>query len=742
MSVKRCCECEAEACGDCFAPDANSPCCRLGSRDFLMLKIPRPGFLDPIAIPGVHPCQSCPPSPGIQKGRTQYAPAPDILVRYDPYDGPNITNGGAWFSDNGSFGCFDGSDIYVLWNLWPPLCPQPEIRSNGDTYPACCGNDCTCSAPPNGPVLYSGPFGTFDGQTPGVCSLADLAGLTPINSNLTKFQKDVIEANALNRTVSSYVNCNTCSTGSVSAEFSCDYEGYEWLDGIYDDFANANGSLYRHFYWDPVAGGVQQSGPKRLAETLVTVFHKEKWYRQCETEYEYPPTEDCEVVPNWDCRVPEYWIYVCGGIPIFSWEIREMLDAGIISNAEFEWFFQAVFENKPLASGVVGKTLIDKLETQHWNPNAPAGSAILQTKDWRGTVLQNGSTVPSSETRVIRKDLVRYPGGSRAVVADQFFNARPGGWAHVCRGVSRGCTGDLGAFCQAGTLSGPEVEQQLPQVLRNHGCKTSENSPCSFPIRPSQNGITLSYDTGDKCFTAAPIPSCGICYNDAGNCVDVCSDWPDSCSIPAATVCGTQFPGLCSQDVFSAECGGVHFKYLGFYHDQTGSPAAGGIQEKCVVENSAFLWVVKQGCNADETQPFACSVGCPTNPVSTLAPAEWGIMPSLQATKDWLCNCNDSFCSKVRGVAFSGSSPVAATGFCFTEERTADDPTRPAPGTPQKGPYDQDGCGRYLCNDGKSFTLGACCIGDECIDALTEPECTQCGGTWQGKDSCCNGTQC
>ena len=728
MSQRRCCECVS--CEDCFESDADTACCRLSPADVLMLKIERPAWSMPVEYQQTGSGRPCkiPQLSSPMTGTINHAAAEPLLVMYRAFE-PDAQNGsGVWFAENGSFGCNGGVSTDDLWLLWPPICPQ-QISDGGTPKPACCDNDCTCSTASN-IRTYIGPADDYIGSS-FVCSSIDGSAN---NVNLTNFQKDVIDGNASNRTITNYSNCSLCAGTSINATAICDYSGYEWLDGIYNDSVNST-ARYRHFYWD--GSGVTESGSQKpLAHTLVSVYHREKWYKSCEKYDGGTLSDECEQVTSWACRVPEYWIYGCAGVPIFSWEIFEMYDAGKITADEYSWFFESQYNNVPLGSGTHGPSLVKKLETTHWYHPDGSGVSILQTKDWAGITLPGETTpVAATERRVVRKDLARYARGSRTVVEHQFYHARPGGWTHACYAPPKSC--GTGA-CSGDTWSGSEIEQQAPQITRETGCRTA-GGDCDYQIydQPFQEALT----TGQSCFTAAPYPQCTTCVatTSYGGC-SICGGCEDCTIQPVTTKCGGPLPYTCASDVYRASCDSIHFTHTIYYHDQTGNLDA----EQCVHTNHAWLFAINEEC--EESSGSCGKVACPPGPV-TSTPRQNTHGTSILHSLARLCGCIDttSFCSGA--TATLSDSSTGPTWTCRGSTIRQPSGGNRNPGGFQKPPYDTDGCGLYLCNNSVTDPLGACCVDDgssvECIDAVTEKQCEKCGqqaghtSTWHGKNSCC-----
>ena len=378
---------------------------------------------------------------------------------------------------------------------------------------------------------------------------------------------------------------------------------------------------------------------------------------------------------------------------------------------------------------------MSKLETTHWYHADSTGLGILQLKDWRGTTLPGESTaVPNTETRLVRKDLARWSGGTKTVVTHNFYNARPGGWTHVCRTPPKTCgTGG----CAGDRYSSDEIYDQAPQIPRETGCKLA-GGDCDQSVYDFPQDLR---SVEQKCWTASPFPQCKTCEaTDScnGEC-DVCDDSCAGCGEQTLTKCGGESAFVCAQDQWEANCNSIHFTFHIYYDNNTGNDD----NERCVRVNHAWLFAINENCAADDG---ACSASdCPPGPV-TETPNRALHYISLLTTKKRLCDQIDStyFCKGARQLLGDGS-----TWQCpgtLVKQPDANDPDR-FPGTSQKGPYDSRGCGVYLCNDGRNDPLGACCVDDgttvTCLDAVTEKQCTECGeqtgysSVWHGANSCC-----
>lgn len=730
MAGKGCCDCVG--CTDCFSTDADDACCRLSPSDKLVLKIPRPGWAlgEAIEIPDPGTGSPCPcpsGSPTRLTASLNYAAAFDILVNYEHFRMASDSGGYSWFAENGSFGCVGGtgerfspsnSGRETLWKLFPNPCPQ-EFNNQ----PYCCNTSCNCGS-------QAGPSTDFPLQN-GVCSTSD--------PRLTLHQEAMIAGNQANRSV---VNGNCSNTPGAPARIAnniCYYDGFDWIDGISGDSYNTNPFFgYHHYYWDGSgvvqkldAGGNAALLP--LAYTIVSVYHREKWYQACEKADQ--PTSSCENVLTWGCRVPEYWIFACAGLPVFSWEIHEMFVAGKITSDEYNHFFESQYLNEPLGGGTFGPSLVKKLETSHWHaPSDAAGYSILQTKDWRGVTFPGETTpVPSTETRLVRKDLKVYSStGATQIQDNQLYDARRGGWTHCCRNPPKACgTGN----CSQASYNGADIEAKGPQIPHEIGCKDSGLGDCEFETysQPGQEALT----TGQRCFTAAPFPQCVTCTDGVacGNCricngLAGCTD----CGAPISQQCGGDIPSLCAQDRYAAYCDSIHFTFVVTTNNQTGNLN----NEPCAITHHAYLFALNENCKASQSAPFECLDGdCPEGPVTeTGRRSNYSVSPLISKRLD--CNeiTNGNLCEGAEKINFEiNTGYVCPAGLA--KQVNMPDPSNQI-GSSMKQPKTDRGCGKYLCNEKTTNPIGACCDDNgDCIDAITESQCQACNGIWHGRDSCC-----
>ena len=786
----KCC-CGGIGCADCFISDADSLCCRLHPDDVLMFRIQRPAWSKVIRVPiGGTNC----PCTGIDAQGNQvqadgnrspamratiaYSGAHDILAMYKKFT-PVSTGGeraGFWFYDNGSFGKTGGVSDCDLWRLWPDICPQKQETQTAAVRPACCGNTCRCSSTTavGGQIVlkYTGPSLAQYCPASGVpidfvCSTID-DGTTPAdNSNLTVFQKAACLNQHTDKTLSPYDTClpNDSST-AVAATCKCDYDGeFIWLDGIMDDYNDGEQNAvakYRHWYWNGSAVVESSAGGsyKRLSETIVSVFHKEKWFKQCD-RYD-GATQPCEQVGEWACQVPEYWVFACAGVPVFSWEIGLMQEAGHISSAEMTTFFQNQFNNEPIPVSIM-----DKLETRHWLHGSGNGYGILQLKDWGGTTLPTeSSAVATSERRIVRKDLARYSFSSgshqQTVARNLFYNARRGGWTHVCRNPPTNS-------CDT-PLTEQQVAQRCPQVPRAQSCKPT-GGDCDFSgITQGTTEDTEGWDVSNGelsglkvgCLNAWPFPQCNSCTE-----IDTCTDGNGPCAATATSpcaygqlrTCGNVFWPLCQQTTFRSECDSIRFQWSHYIASQLASASGQGASTPAfppdnpgVVQTNAYLFILNQHCDeSDSSVPKTCAeFACLPGPDDEVPIGPDHVVPP-KTTKDLLCNRYD-LATILDGARYGLTDSVTGPNwFCpGADLHKAADTSSRDPGLGQKDVPGQD-CGRYLGAD-QVGELGACCKTQggttTCVDAMTLAQCLQCNNqsgisaSWQGKDSCCDSNPC
>ena len=735
---------------DCFfGLDADTLCCRLSAKDILMLKVERPAGSQQVFYEITNNGGgSCACTGYKLRGTLSWDASPDLLVMYQPLLAPTATGGRThvWFCDDGSFGSGSFGDSRA--SLYPPSESACCDTCNDEVSP------CTCSCE----TAWFGPVAGMGNPAGGGCT-----GCTSGSYNLDTLQKELILGTSV-AGVDETHGCGDLST--VTATTTCDTgDTHKWLQGIANDSND-----YRHWYWDPhpdVLNYVESTSLMYLAQTLVGVFHPERWWEAC---YKYP----ADLGSAWNCRVPNWWAFGCSGVPVFSWEIGRMQEEGILSAAETKHFFRQTYENKPLGAtsddlptGAEVVTFIEKLEKNTFTHSDQAdGVGVLQTKDWYGYTKNDGTTVPITERKIIRKDLSRWSGlpgsgGTETIVYDQFYYGRPGGWSEICLYPSSGtCPG----------TSPEEVPPLVPQVPRGKGCDPS-GGWCDEAERES------------SCWTAGPFPTATrTCVTGAGLCngCDACDFYDNGGALPpsgCATGCDIPFLAACDieNDVcdlttYHSTCSGIHFQYNGYTVDTYVSSTTTDQPFDCAVENHAWLWVLDRHLDesSDTAEPFGCETpNCPPGAYDDLGDVTGGITPPQMSNN---IRCGDPASNPQTVSDFCGGSNLTVSAkdptsalykVCFaTGHPKAATPDKEDPGNGMVGPYTVGGCGRYLCNE--KHPLGACCKTDAtsrppvvtCIDAVTAAQCEKCEEdanvttVWKGPDSptgpspCCGDSPC
>jgi len=753
LSSQCCCQTSDNLCPDCFSGDANSLCCRLHNDDIVAFKIRRPGWGRSAFFPTGATACPCPEGTRVSTV-TQFQQAQDILVYYKRFIAGTAEGdeSGFWFYENGTNGRLgsvvsgntsgDLSQSH-LWNLWPPFCPNQigDPATNTGATPACCNIDCTCSA--NTTPTYLGPQNSLPDSNFVCSNFVNTAD----NINVTKFQHQTILGNTPGTTYNNLLTCYTDpNTGPVQASFRtvCDFPGFGWLNGIYNDSANSIPS-YKHYWWNPSSNSVQQgTGLFWLAQTLTGVYHKEKWFKACQKTPLTNSVPEANIT-DWPCRVPEYWLFGCAGVPIFSWEIQEMLDAGKITSAERDEFFKSQYFNFPLGKTAIGLSLIKKLQSTTWVPGK-TGVGILETKDWRGYVKNDGTTVPNTEVRVVRKDLAKWSGNTKTVVHDNFYSARPGGWDHVCYAPPKGSCSD--------SWQPTEIRDECPQIPRGTGCNAANNTKCSYVDGTPQTGDAPS-DPSGRCLSVGPNPQKGTCVDTTPSpnqgCCSPCTpgDCAANCGSSLLQQCGSGVVS-CSKTVFNASCSSITFQHIEYVNQQRASPDGPSINQPpsdtCSFSGLGHLWVLNESCDSsDSSNPKTCqSHSCSPGPTDTFPNGPTHLYPPI-GSKHFLCG-------QINGLlACTGSKTVAqiqSGKYCEgvrTLKSAVTDPNQLKPGQATIPPFNADGCGRHLCAE--KDPLGACCVTENgtttCRESVTQQQCEKCAeaagvtSVWKGSNTCC-----
>tara|TARA_R100000654_G_scaffold74730_1_gene109853 strand:+ start:11109 stop:12683 length:1575 start_codon:yes stop_codon:yes gene_type:complete len=306
---------------------------------------------------------------------------------------------------------------------------------------------------------------------------------------------------------------------------------YKWLDKI----SSYNQKRYfDHWIFNPKTQSLQKVTGRHLAETLVCVMGREKWWY----------LDSATSLPSGNpgsCSIPQRWAFGCSKTPLFShsimWTYAKPLNS-ILGRGGNETLLIKIYKGETLTPA----------ET-----NALETVGILNLQDWGRPEGEPNKQLLSFFSNPIGK--------GRLTTVEEYFFAQPGGWTWECSGSTNN-------------------RARWPQIARY--------SSSFFPFcRQIFNWMPFS-----DCMTAAPLPSSQspTCYTvDTCNGVGPCDGhgWP-----PAG--CGFGPTGLCSwvHDSIAAECNGLLFSW-GRY----GCGAIVNNQQtfKCVEENEATLCRVPPG---------------------------------------------------------------------------------------------------------------------------------------------------
>ncbi len=447
--------------------------CRHNTSETLELKIPRPAHESGITQTGIIDQGNC-PCCGTYRQYQSCDKQDTIEVDYKHFQYNDSTRVYTWF--------------YQKDDLWPP------------PINACCGYDGTCPPDSNDALCIDpGPDYCYQG-----CASGGNGDWRMQNgAYATRLQRDLI--------VDGFGPAKTGgSFGNRVAK--CEYgESYFWLQGIADHNKNKK---YKHWYYDTFFNEVKQADDRTLEMTLLCVFHKEKWWVRDYNSLNHDPDDDSSPPDgstddqSSSSRTPKYWVFGCSGIPLYSWEVKELSS---LTPTQQDDLITKIALDQP-----VPESYLDTLEAD----------GILEVKDYDRT-----------DGKIIKKTL-KDNSGSTAI---EYFFARPGGWTFVCQDFAQD----------------PEAAlSNWPQIARRS--RHQSNPP--YPFGSS------------GCFTGAPIPSECECKsvkispNPAG-CPDSCntcgdgSNLPDGCDPGVSTGC-SDVPGECTPDMIWGNCKGCWIQYV------------------------------------------------------------------------------------------------------------------------------------------------------------------------------------
>ena len=310
---------------------------------------------------------------------------------------------------------------------------------------------------------------------------------------------------------------------------SSDAENCDFGDGFFflQDIANSNpNDFYNHWVWNSITQSVQQVSARTLEQTMLCVVHKEKWWERGYNSLTKPDSEGGSASDRnaATSRTPKYWVFGCSGVPLFSWEIKELSS---LTTVQQDKVFESVSNNEPIPEAIC-----DILESD----------GILKVKDY------------GRSTGEIIKKTLRSSNFPLTPDVTQYFYARPGGWTFVCQDFAES----------------PSVAiTRWPQILRQG--------------RFDPQGDTWG---ASGCFTGAPIPTnngtscvstkiasppgfpgeCNVCDNP--------NTFPSTCDPGTTSTCGGTTPDICFIDTIVGNCKGCWIQFVQ-YQKGTGEGGLG-----------------------------------------------------------------------------------------------------------------------------------------------------------------------
>lgn len=476
-------------CGKCFfgirSADPLDPnfddfvACAHSTAETLELKIPRPAYNSGVSEVGITQDGSSDVCPcvGIYKFSASAPASSTIEVDYE------------------HFHQRDQAGRVYTWFYETPLNVYPSCED------ACSGYDQTSPGPND--------FNCCDDPVPSNQQCSQTHRVFSAIGNIeaaSRFQQDVITTGVAPHLSS-----------ELHAEDSDFGEDFFFLQGISN---SSSTKLYKHWEWNTSTNSVQQKTNRTLERTMLCVVHKEKWWVRDYNSLTLPDNQDGSASDRGaaNSRTPKYWSFGCSGVPLFSWEIRELSS---LTTAQQDEVFEAVGKGE-----FIPENLCDILESD----------GILEVKDYG-----------RSDGKIVKKTLRAAAHPLEADVTQYFF-ARPGGWTFVCQ--------DFAASPATAILNWPQIARQSR-------------------FNPSGDSFGTS-----GCFTGAPIPTNGgVACNStkidgpvgSGTC-DVCGTLPDGCDLGTASVCGDVTPEICLQDMIVGNCKGC---WIQFTQYQTGTGNGG-----------------------------------------------------------------------------------------------------------------------------------------------------------------------
>ena len=490
MTLTRTC-----CCGKCYfgarSTDANATACLHNKTEVLELRIPRPSYAYGVGVISYSDCDCA----GEYQTRTQCPASDTIEVDYDHFHPEDRTY--TWFYEKPSDG-----------NIWPP-CTSPccgyDDASPGFNDAECCDSGLQCST-------------TYRQYT----------GLAA-----SRLQQQIIEDGSVPH------------LGNDSDAEDCEYGDAYWF---LQDVANHD-TAHRYRHWIVVSGAVTETSTQNLEQTMLCVVHKEKWWERgynSLNQDDNPSASDSDDAES-NCRTPKYWVFACSGVPLYSWEIKQLSS---LTTQQQDDVIIAIHNGDPIP-----ENLADILEQD----------GILVAKDHERV-----------DGKIIEKTL-RYlnnDAGGADTTETAYFYARPGGWTYVCQKFSANPAVDLAA--------------KFPQLPRRFSVGG---------VDWQTGAIECDQGSEDNCFTASPLPGndceCAFTGGPGGGC-DPCAGLI-GCAPGVLSACGGTSDIYCMEDVIVGNCKGVWAQFSHYYKNL----ATDSNEYECGVSNDGYICRVMPGGTCD-----------------------------------------------------------------------------------------------------------------------------------------------
>jgi hypothetical protein len=423
------------------------------------------------------------------------------------------------------------------------------------------------------------------------------------------------------------------------------------------------------------------TGAGRLRDALLCVVHWERWWKipvdECAPEVRIkipgPPVPfvTSSVVPRW-------WIFACSGVPVFTFDLDDAVEKGVIDAGERSSFISSVQQLAQPTQSIL-KKLGDAgyFATKDWRdeqqqayaeldarfPNAGYGNCIQDPANMQllgpirkraAPYLKCRDTSPTAKPLqpplACEKD---FPGGSQADYQywkDRqwvYFRAVCGGWAYGCWDVSE--------------------DDLLQGIGRNGQCFQAVYGS----VKPA----------GWQTCTANACSDC--CNQSYYCCTDLANNCPDRCGQSLAQGCGEFNPPVpptsCNNLMAQANCFGIRFLYAQYYGRNDICNCDHPVHFTCLYTAMSELKALQRPYNSwNESEPYQCHIENPTLGYhycwDTLA-AHYPPRPILNSifNQTWEHNVDD-FCPGARMFNYVDNIPCPQSPI---DPQTCFDPDTP-----------------------------------------------------------------